>query len=235
MARLKDLMEERVGQIGSSEEVATLDSKKEQESGVTISDEPWLLVKTQRDESVASPCVSDDNHHIPAFPQAVFHLEAYKLVYACLPKVPPHEKILVWLRGVVVRSKGTSPTFPTPARIENSPESGRIQLDGYDFNSYILVRISDLGQCAQNLDNLGNLDQILSITELEDESWELPVRKSSLPKLKDALYKMVPNCVIESGYDPTEPNANEVKEFGYERARILKTIKLRDRAEHMMR
>jgi hypothetical protein len=31
---------------------------------------------------------------VPAFPSAVFHLDIYKLVYVCLPKVPLYEKIL---------------------------------------------------------------------------------------------------------------------------------------------
>lgn len=331
MAGLEYLMEEVVGPARSDEEaiveeMAILDDEKEQELGVTTTDERWVLVKTQREEeSVASPWVSDDKHRVPAFPRAVFHLEAYKLVYVYLPKVPPHEKILstislpngslavivlgsyvsalerdldtrcfpynvepsredvellgfveaqnqqvdalagmavdamlrdntlekglwtcadplcvldlftAWLRGVVARSKGDSPTFPEPTGIENDPESGRIQLDGYDFNSYTLVRVSDLGQYAQNLDKLGNFDKILSIEELEDGSWELPVRKSYLPTLKDKLCKMVPDCIIESDYDPTEPNAKEVEEFGYERARILGTVRFRDRAERMMR
>jgi hypothetical protein len=316
----------RSGEEAIVEEMATLDDEKEQESGVTTTDERWVLVKTQQEEeSVAFPWVSDDKHRVPAFPRAVLHLEAYKLVYVYLPKVPPHENILstislpngslavivlgsyvstlerdldtrcfpynvepsredvellgfveaqnqqvdalarmavdamlrdntfekglwtcadplyvlnlftTWLRGVVARSKGDSPAFPEPTGIENDPESGRVQLDGYDFNSYTLVRVSDLEQYAQNLDKLGNLDKILSIEELEDGSWELPVRKSYLLTLKDKLCKMVPDCIVEPDYDPTEPNAKEVEEFGYERARILRTVKFRDRAERMMR
>ena len=316
----------RSGEEAMVEEMATLDNEKEQESGVTTTDERWVLVKTQRkEESVASPWVSDNEHRVPAFPRAVFHLEAYKLVYVCLPKVPPHEKILstislpngslavivlgsyvsalerdldtrcfpynvepsredvellgfveaknrqvdafarmavdamlrentlekglwicadplcvlniftTWLRGVVARSEGDSPAFPEPTGIENDPELGRIQPDGYDFNSYTLVRVSDLGRYAQILDKLGNFDKILSIEELDDGSWELPVRKSYLPTLKNKLCKIVSDCIIEPDYDPTEPNANEVTEFGYERARILRTTSFRDRAKRMMR
>lgn len=44
---------------------------------------------------------------------------------------------------------------------------------------------------------------------------------------------MVPDCIIEPDYNPTEPNVKEVEEFGYETARILRTITFRDRAERM--
>jgi hypothetical protein len=114
--------------------------------------------------------------------------------------------------------------------IENDPESGRIQLDGYDFDSYTLVRVSDLGHYAHTPDKLGNFDEILSIEKLEDGSWELPVRKSYLPKLKDKL----PDCIIDPDYDPTEPNAREVEEFGYEIVRILSKDKFHDRAKRMI-
>ena len=61
-------------------------------------------------------------------------------------------------------------------------------MDGHNFNSYNLVRVSNLGQDAQNLDDLGNFDTILSIVSLEDGSWELLVSKSDFPKLKDICF-----------------------------------------------
>ncbi|KAH7374078.1 hypothetical protein BKA64DRAFT_256845 [Cadophora sp. MPI-SDFR-AT-0126] len=296
--------------------MATLDLEKE-----PTTDEDWVLV-SQWEESVSSLCVSDDKHRMSPFPSAVFHLEAYKLVYVCLPKVPPHRDILstvilpndssvvvvrksyvstleqdldtrcfpynvepsredvellglveaqhrkvdalarmlvdpmlrdtrldnglwictdrvlhlftTWLRGVVAQSKTDSPAFPEQTGIEDDRELGRIQMHGYNFTLYTLVRVSYLGQYAQYLDKLGNLDNILSIVELEDESWELPVRKSYLPMLKNMLHKVVPKCIIEPGSDPTEPSAKEVEEFGYERARILKPVRFRNRAECMV-
>jgi hypothetical protein len=299
----------RSGEEAMVEEMVTLDNGEEvvamaQESVVTTTDERWVLV--------------------PAFPPAVFHLDAYRLVYVSLPKVPPHEKILstislpngslvvivlgsyvselerdldtrcfpynfepsredvellglveaqnrqvnalarmaidamlrdntlekglwvyaeplcvfnlftTWLGGVVTRSKRDSPAFPELTGIEKDSESGRIQLDGYDFDSYTLVRVSNLGYYAQTLEKLGNFDEILSIEELEDGSWELPVRKSYLPTLKDKLREMVSDCIIDPDYDPTKPNAREVEEFGYETARILSKDKFHDRAERMI-
>jgi hypothetical protein len=138
-----------------------------------------------------------------------------------------------WLRGVVTRSKRDSPAFPE-LTIENDPESGRIQLDGYDFDSYTLVRVSDLGHYAYTPDKLGNFDEILSIEELDDGSWEFPVRKSYLPTLKDKLREVVSDCIIDPDYDPTKPSAREVEEFGYVRARILKKDKFHDRAKRMI-
>jgi hypothetical protein len=46
---------------------------------------------------------------------------------------------------------------------------------------------------------------------------------------------MVPYCIIELDYDPIKLNVKEVEEFGYERARILRTIKFHDKAERMIR
>ena len=289
-------------------------------------DECWVLLNAQWEEdSVASRWVSDDEGPILAFPDAVFHLDAYKLVHVCLPKVPPHEKILstislpkgesvvivlgsyvlaleqdldarcweynvelsredvellglveaqnkkadalakmavdailrdntlekglwicanppcvlnlftTWLREVVSRSKRDSPAFPELTGVGNDPEPGPAQLDGYNFNSYTLVRVSNLGHYAQTLDKLGNFNKILSIEDLQDGSWELPVHKSYLPTLKDKLREMVSDCIIDPDYDPTEPNAREVEEFGYETARILSKDKFQERAERMMR
>jgi len=61
----------------------------------------------------------------------------------------------------------------------------------------------------------------------------LSIKESYLPTLKDELRKMVPNYIIEPGYNPTQSNVKEVEEFGYETARTLRTITFRDRAERM--
>ncbi|KAH7364910.1 hypothetical protein BKA65DRAFT_146287 [Rhexocercosporidium sp. MPI-PUGE-AT-0058] len=313
---LDNLMGGRRGEEAMLEEMATLDHEKE-----PTMDGDWVLVP-QLEESVASLCVSDDKHRMSAFPSAELHLEAYKLVYVCLPKVPPHQDILstailpndssvvvvrksyvstleqdldtrcfpynvepsredvellgsveaqhrkvdalarmlvdpmlrdtrldkglwictdrvlhlftTWLGGVVAQSKTDPPAFSEQTRIETDQELGRIQMDGYDFNLYTLVTVSYLGQYAQNLDKLGNLDDILSIVELEDESWELPVRKSYLPILRNKLHEMDPTCIIELGSNPIAPNAKEVEKFGYQKARVLSTMRFRYRAECMV-
>ncbi|PVH71140.1 hypothetical protein DL98DRAFT_597224 [Cadophora sp. DSE1049] len=315
----------RSGKERMVEEIATLDDEKKQDSGVTTTDDGWVLVGAQRKGSGAPPCVSDHKHPVLAFPLGVFHLEAYKLVHMYRSEVPPNERILstirlsdgplvltvlrsyistlesnlrtccfpynvepskenvgllgfvkaqnqqidtlasmaidaisrdttlekglwicadpphvlnhftTWLRGAVLQSKGDFLAYPELTGIESDPESGRIQLDGYSFNSYTLVRVSNVGHHAQSLDEFVKFDAILSMDELEDESWELAVSKRFLPTLKDMLHEMVPDCIIESDYDPTEPNAKEVEELGSERARILKTHIFHVRAERCMR
>jgi len=136
-----------------------------------------------------------------------------------------------WLKEVVVPSEGDSPACPQMAGITSDPESGRIQLDGYNFSSYTLVRVSDLGQYSRNLDKLGNLDKVPTLEELPDESWELLVCKSYLPTLTQKLRKEVSDCVIEPGYNPLEPTAREAEELGYEKAKWLTTRRFLERAE----
>ncbi|KAH9222988.1 hypothetical protein DL95DRAFT_517915 [Leptodontidium sp. 2 PMI_412] len=288
MAGLDNLMRGRRGEEAMVEEMATLDPENEQESGVP-----------QWEGCIVSLCVSDDKHHMSAFPLAVFHLEAYKLVYVtvilpndssvvvvrksyvsileqdlnmrCFPyNIEPsredvellclveaqHRKVdalarmldkglwicidrvlhlfATWLRAAVAQSKTDSLAFPEQTGIENDRKLGRIGMHGYNFDLYTLVSVSNLGQYAQNLDKLGGLDDILSIVELEDESWELPVRKSYLPRLKNMLHKMVPECITQAVSDTTEPTAKELEDFGYERARILRTMSFRNRAECMV-
>ncbi|KAH7370301.1 hypothetical protein BKA65DRAFT_561928 [Rhexocercosporidium sp. MPI-PUGE-AT-0058] len=138
-----------------------------------------------------------------------------------------------WVK-VVVQSEGDSPAYPEVTEIKNDPASGRIQLDGYNFYSYTLVRVSNLGQYARNPDKLGNFDEVLSIEKLEDETWEVLIYKSQMPALTDKLRKEVPDCVINPDYNPFEPDAREVKEFGYEGAKLLRTRRFRERAERMI-
>ncbi|KAH6724828.1 hypothetical protein BKA61DRAFT_665511 [Leptodontidium sp. MPI-SDFR-AT-0119] len=256
MAGLDNLMRGRRGEEAMVEEMATLDPENEQESGVP-----------QWEGCIVSLCVSDDKHHMSAFPLAVFHLEAYKLVYVTV--ILPNDSSVVVVRKSYVSILEQDLNMRCfPYNIEPSREDvellclveaqhrkvdalarmlvdpileskmignlGRIRMHGYNFDLYTLVSVSNLGQYAQNLDKLGSLDDILSIVELEDESWELPVRKSYLPRLKNMLHKMVPECITQAVSDTTEPTAKELEDFGYERARILRTMSFRNRAECMV-
>ena len=45
---------------------------------------------------------------------------------------------------------------------------------------------------------------------------------------------MVPSYIIKPNYNPTKLNVKEVEEFGYKKARILRSFTFRDRAERMM-
>lgn len=137
-----------------------------------------------------------------------------------------------WLEGMASQWRMDPPAFQ-PACIENHTETRRIELDGYDFKSYTLVRVPDIGHYGQTLDKLGNFDEILSVEGLQDGSWELPVLKSYLPILEAKLRKMVSGCNIESGFDPTKPNANEVEKLGHKMATLLRTDSFSKRAGRM--
>ncbi|CZT13561.1 uncharacterized protein RAG0_17054 [Rhynchosporium agropyri] len=102
--------------------------------------------------------------------------------------------LTTWLGGVAVLSEGDSSAGSGLTGIKSNPESGQIQLDGYKFSSYTLVKVSELGQYGRNL---VNCDSVLSIVELEDESWELHVYKSYLPTLTQKLRMEVPDSVID--------------------------------------
>jgi len=52
--------------------------------------------------------------------------------------------------------------------------------------------------------------------------------------LKDKLYKIVFNCIIDLNYNPTKLNAKEVKEFGYKKARILRSLTFCDKAKRII-
>jgi hypothetical protein len=111
----------------------------------------------------------------------------------------------------------------------------RLINNGYDFNLYTLVRALALGRYAQNLQRLGNSNELLSIEELEDRlSWELPVRKSFLLELEERLRKIIPGCIIKPGYNPTKPNTEEVEILGRQKARIIRKWKLHSRAKRII-
>ena len=150
--------------------------------------------------------------------------------------------LTIWLKKIASQWKEESPAFLKPADVNIDVEAGRQShtlLDGtFDFASYTLVRLSDVGDFTESeisdvLDTLANLGEILSIEELPDGSFELPVLKSYFPSLKDQVGKIFPGCNIELDIDPTEPNEQEVKMFGSSTATILRTATFYDRAERM--
>jgi hypothetical protein len=55
-----------------------------------------------------------------------------------------------------------------------------------------------------------------------------------LLKLKDKLCEIDPYYIIKPDYNPIKLNAKEVEEFGYEKARILRSLMFCDRAERII-
>jgi hypothetical protein len=59
------------------------------------------------------------------------------------------------------------------------------------------------------------------------------VFKPYLPRFSDEVSKLFLGCKVELSYDPTEPNEREVKEFGFEKAKVSRTHAFYNRAERM--
>jgi hypothetical protein len=86
----------------------------------------------------------------------------------------------------------------------------------FDCGSYTTVRLANLGYRApqeipEKLDEVGKLDQVPSVLELPDESWEMVVLKSYLPELENKLAKIFPGCYIDLDYDPAEPSREDIE------------------------
>ena len=86
----------------------------------------------------------------------------------------------------------------------------------FDCGSYTTVRLSNLGyrlpqEISEKLDKVGNLNQVPSVLELPDESWEMVVLKSYLLELENKLTNMFPGCDVDLDYDPTGPNREDIE------------------------
>ena len=87
---------------------------------------------------------------------------------------------------------------------------------GFDYRSYTLVRLSNLGahKCEDisvKLDKAGRLHEVSSALKLPDKSWEMVVLKSYLPELEIRLGKIFPGCHLDQVYDPAEPSREDVE------------------------
>ncbi|CZT53339.1 uncharacterized protein RSE6_14833 [Rhynchosporium secalis] len=135
-------------------------------------------------------CFVKDAVHVISDPMFTSGANSAKALYA--PRA--FDVLTTWLGGVAELSEGDSSAGSGLTGINSNPESGQIQLDGYKFSSYTLVKVSELGQYGRNL---VNCDSVLSIVELEDESWELLLYMSYLPTLTQKLRMEVPDSVID--------------------------------------
>lgn len=86
----------------------------------------------------------------------------------------------------------------------------------FDYRSYTLVRLSNLGNHKREeifvkLDKVGRLHEVSSALELPDESWEMVVLKPYLPELEIRLGEIFPGCHFDPIYDPTEPSREDVE------------------------
>lgn len=111
-------------------------------------------------------------------------------------------------------------------------------LSSLGTNQYTLVRLSNVGDgnILNILDTrIGTVDEVPSIEELNDGSWEMVVRKPYCPTLQAMLSKIFPDSDVDLNYDPTEPTVSEVDSLGYNLAKTLCKYLFIKRAERMVR
>jgi hypothetical protein len=99
---------------------------------------------------------------------------------------------------------------------------------------YTIVWLSELGyqearEVLQSIDR-ESVYNVVSIIELEDESFEMIVHKTYFQTLRNKLNKIFPRCMVDSNYDPTEPCLDEVEHLTYTIAKTLKWISFSKRA-----
>lgn len=106
------------------------------------------------------------------------------------------------------------------------------------MNQYTLVRLSKVGDgnILDILDGkIGTVDEVPSIEELCDGSWEMAVLESYCPTLQAMLGKIFPGSDVDLNYDPTEPTVSEVENFGPEKAKAVCKYLFIERAERMVK
>jgi hypothetical protein len=88
--------------------------------------------------------------------------------------------------------------------------------DGFDCNLYTPIRLYDLAsgdkETITKLVELKRHDEILCILELEDESFELGVRKTCIPELEKLLDKSI-KCLVDWEHRPFDPSFKDVESF----------------------
>jgi hypothetical protein len=104
---------------------------------------------------------------------------------------------------------------------------------------YTLARVLNVKAPADALvlddldGELGRVDQVASISKLDD-GWEMVTLKSYLPTLRSKLGRMYTGFDFESNYDPFQPPTDDVMCLGFDRARILNTKRVLERAKRMI-
>jgi len=131
-------------------------------------------------------------------------------------------------------------TMPSCIATVSSPRYGRhlAPPSSLGTNQYTLVRLSNAGDgnTLNILDTkIGTVNEVPSIEELNDGSWEMAVLKSYCPTLQAMLGKIFPGSDVDLNYDPTEPTVSEVENLGYNVAKTLCEYLFIKRAERMVK
>ena len=130
--------------------------------------------------------------------------------------------------------------MPSCIAIVSSPRHGRhlATPSSLGTTQYTLVRLSKAGDGnILNILNrkIGTVNEVASIEELNDESWEMAVVKSYCPTLQVMRGKIFPGSIVDLNYDPTEPTVSEVENLGYSMAKTLCEYWFIKRAERMVK
>ncbi len=79
------------------------------------------------------------------------------------------------------------------------------------------------------------LNELLSMEELIDGTWEIAVLKSYGPTLQAILGEKFPGSDVDLDYDPTEPTTSEMENSDYSATKTLREHLFIKRAERMIK
>jgi len=90
---------------------------------------------------------------------------------------------------------------------------------GLRADDYTLIRLSNR-RLLETLDKIiGLIFEMPNIEKLNDGSWEICILKSYCLIAQSTLGKMFPDSDIDLHYNPLEPTAQDVKVWGYDKAK----------------
>lgn len=80
---------------------------------------------------------------------------------------------------------------------------------------------------------LGTMFRIPSIERLNDGSWEILIRVTYVPLLRQILIHLYRSFTLDEKYQPIDPRPQDVAYFGRRRAEALHAIWFRNRAQRV--
>ena len=111
--------------------------------------------------------------------------------------------------------------------------------DGKLRESYTFLHLSNVirykSDVPLHLDGkLGDIQDIPSVLELPDETWELTVHRQYVTELCRKLKTLFPACHVHPDYDPIEPTSADIQRFhSYDVAKWQKESAFFDREQSM--
>jgi hypothetical protein len=137
---------------------------------------------------------------------------------------------------------GTTEEYITPsgivAMVSSGDDSHLSPLSGFTAAHYTLVRLSKVGDAnvLKLLDGkIWRVNQVPSIKQLHDRSWEMVVLKSLCGTLQETLDNIFPGSDVDMNYNPLKPTANDVEVCGPDQAKKLYELCFVQRAKTMVR